>query len=85
MKFPLLTCKTSNDETSITNKNIDRSKFIDFHTIILIQHDQKVVWQIWDIQGQRFPSGNAYTSLNLLYSLLSLGKPINLLNSLLMF
>ena len=68
--YQYLTKKFSN--TSFTScqdefspaKTIDRTKFIDFHTISFVVSDQKIVWQIWDLQGQRFPSNNAYTSLN---------------------
>lgn len=63
-KFPSSSFTTCNDDTNVQIKTIDRTKFIDFHTINFVQNDQKIVWQIWDLQGQRFPSGNTYTSLN---------------------
>ena len=59
-KYPSTTYKfCKNDLTTI-----NRTKFIDFHTITFLVNNQKVVWQIWDLQGQRFPSNRAYTSLN---------------------
>ena len=62
-KYPSTTFKTCSDDTTGV-KETDRTKFIDFHTINFALDNQKVVWQIWDLQGQRFPSGKAYTSLN---------------------
>lgn len=62
-KYPSTTFKSCNDDND-KHKETDRTKFIDFHTISFPLEDQRVVWQIWDLQGQRFPSSNAYTSLN---------------------
>ena len=59
-KFSDCSCPTCQDSP----QSSDRTTFIDFHTITFSMQDQKVVWQIWDLQGQRFPSNNAYTSLN---------------------
>lgn len=63
-KFTQSSFTTCQDDTNIEAKTIKRTKFIDFHTITFVQQEQKIVWQIWDLQGQRFPSQNAYTSLN---------------------
>ena len=63
-KFTQSSFTTCQDESSLNTKTIDRTKFIDFHTITFILQEQKIVWQIWDLQGQRFPSNKAYTSLN---------------------
>ena len=63
-KFLETSFTTCQDDPAITNKTIDRTKFIDFHTITFVYQNQKIVWQIWDLQGQRFPSNKTYTSLN---------------------
>ena len=63
-KFPSCTYKSCQDDLKGDNRNIERTKFIDFHTITFNFSNQKIVWQIWDLQGQRFPSSHAYTSLN---------------------
>ena len=63
-KFLESSFTTCQDDPATTNKTIDRTKFIDFHTITFVYQNQKIVWQIWDLQGQRFPSNKTYTSLN---------------------
>ena len=63
-KFPTVSYKSSQEGGDTDTTSIARTKFIDFHSICFTIHDQKVTWQIWDLQGQRFPSANAYTSLN---------------------
>lgn len=62
-KYPATTFKTCSNDINST-KETERTKFIDFHTINFVLDELKVVWQIWDLQGQRFPSSKAYTSLN---------------------
>ena len=63
-KFPSCTYKSCQDDLKGDNRIIERTKFIDFHTITFNFSNQKIVWQIWDLQGQRFPSSHTYTSLN---------------------
>ena len=63
-KFPFTSYKSDQNGSITDTKNVNRTKFIDFHTISFAVDNQKVVYQIWDLKGQRFPSNNAYTSLN---------------------
>ncbi len=63
-KFTTVSYKSDQKETITDLKNVHRTKFIDFHAISFMYNTQKIVWQIWDLQGQRFPSNNSYTSLN---------------------
>ena len=63
-KFPESSFTTCDKDDTVKAKAINRTKFIDFHTISFVHQDHKIVWQIWDLQGQRFPSNKAYTSLN---------------------
>jgi GTPase SAR1 family protein len=59
-KFPQSSFTTCQDDLVA----IERTKFIDFHSINFLFNNHKIAWQIWDLQGQRFPSSKAYTSLN---------------------
>ena len=63
-KFDQNVSYKSDHNDTISNSKIERTKFIDFHAISFVFNNQKIVWQIWDLQGQRFPSLNTYTSLN---------------------
>ena len=45
-------------------KNLDRTKFTDFHVLKFKSFDDTYYFQIWDLQGQRFSSRHVYTSIH---------------------